>query len=309
MTEQDPNDAMRQLGEAMHATAAEAERAPILARRSSRRWYLAAVVAAVLISLAISTAGLLLSVRDARAIAQEAEQRQALQQLVQPVLQNAASANKTLTDRGQPAVPIPDPTQHPTDALVAAATARVLANLPSPQPIAPSPGQIAAAVNSYEQTHPAVATPDQVGAAVGGYLAAHPPAAGPPPTVQQIQAAVAAYLAANPPPPGRDGAAGASGKDGANGANGKDGQTPPCMNTSSQCQGPKGDTGNTGPKGDQGQAGTKGDTGPQGAPPASWTWSDALGRRQTCTRSGGSDSAATYSCTASTLPGAAIPTR
>lgn len=252
-TDDDPtHNAFANLGQAMHAAAARAEQAPIEARREAsragRRWYLAGLMAAVL----ISTAGFLFSALDARAISTESEQRQAFQQLAQPVLAQAATANKTLTDRGQAPVPIPDPGQHPSDALVAAATARVLASLPAPQVAAPNAGLIAQAVAEYGQAHPFVASPDQIGASVAGYLAAHPPAAGPPPTAPQIQAAVAAYLTANPPAPG---------KDGSPGRDGKDGQNPPCMSTAAQCQG---SNGKDGPPGTNGVNGTNGKDGAPG---------------------------------------------
>lgn len=46
-------------------------------------------------------------------------------------------------------------------------------------------------------------------------------------------------------------------------------------------------------------------------PPASYTWVDGDGRRQTCTRNGGPDSAPTYECTAEpppeTMPGNRLP--
>jgi outer membrane biosynthesis protein TonB len=43
-------------------------------------------------------------------------------------------------------------------------------------------------------------------------------------------------------------------------------------------------------------------TGPPGPPPASWTWTDTAGRQQSCTRSGGPDTAPTYTCTAEPPP-------
>lgn len=56
---------------------------------------------------------------------------------------------------------------------------------------------------------------------------------------------------------------------------------------------PSGPPGEPGPSG---QPGPPGPAGPQGSPPSSWTWTDELGRQQTCTRSGGTDASPTYSC-------------
>lgn len=43
-------------------------------------------------------------------------------------------------------------------------------------------------------------------------------------------------------------------------------------------------------------------TGQPGPPPAGWTWTDPAGREQSCTRTGGPDSAPTYTCTAAPPP-------
>lgn len=110
-------------------------------------------------------------------------------------------ANQELAQRGQPQVPIPTPGTAPdTDVIVSAATARVLASLPTPAP-----------------------TTEQLGAAVARYITANPitPAA---PTAGQISEALAGYLAVNPPPSGPPGP---TGEPGTNGSNGGDGPTGP----------------------------------------------------------------------------------
>lgn len=86
---------------------------------------------------------------------------------------------------------------------------------------------------------------------------------------------------------------GPQGPPGQDGADGADGQTPPCMSEPSQCRGP------VGPAGPPGEDGQDGVDGADGQPPAGWTWTDAAGREQSCTRDADSpDEAPTYTCTA-----------
>ena len=94
-------------------------------------------------------------------------------------------------------------------------------------------------------------------------------------------------------PPGPTGPSGAPGADGQSGANGQDGARGP-----SGLPGPSGSPGPPGPTGPSGPPGPRGESGARGAPPATWTWTDSVGRRQSCTRSGGSADAPQYSCTA-----------
>lgn len=92
--------------------------------------------------------------------------------------------------------------------------------------------------------------------------------------------------------PGMPGPQGEPGVPGAPGAPGSPG--------SPGAEGPRGDTGPEGPPGDTGPEGPPGDTGPAGAdgtPAESYTMTFPGGSTQTCTRSGGPDSAPTYSCT------------
>lgn len=125
------------------------------------------------------------------------------QKLADQAFDAATQANKALADRGQAQVPIPAPDGNdPSDTLVAAATARVLAQLPRDG-----------------------LTAKQLGEGIASYLAANPvtpegPSAG------QISQALAGYLATNPPPSGEPGQPGETGTPGADGKDGKDGATP-----------------------------------------------------------------------------------
>lgn len=108
--------------------------------------------------------------------------------------------------------------------------------------------------------------------------------------------------------PGLPGPEGRPGRDGRDGADGTDGVTPACVSEPAQCRGANGDAGASGADGVDGQPGKDGADGKDGRdgidgisgqPPASWTWTDAAGREQTCTRNPDSpDTAPTYSCTA-----------
>jgi hypothetical protein len=194
-------------------------------------------------------------------IAREADAAQAKTQqaTTDQAIQQLSDSNAQLQARGQAPVAPPANTASSSDALVAAATARVLAALPT-QPTTAEIGQmIALAVAAQPVPGP---TSTQLSSAVASYLAAHPAPAGAPgqpgdtgakgdtgpqgdrgpgPTADEIQAAVTAYLQANPPP--------------------------------------------------------KGETGPAGQPPAGWTYVDALGTQHTCARDTASpDTAPTYTC-------------
>lgn len=140
----------------------------------------------------------------ARLSAQQQQDRadaQKNQQLAEQAYTAAQQANATLTARGQAPVSVPSPTEaDPTQTIVAAAAAQVLAKLPKQTAVGP--------------------TPDSIAAAVAEYLVLNPPG----PSVAQISGAVATYLAAHPPAAGKDGANGA---DGAPGTDGKDGDTGP----------------------------------------------------------------------------------
>lgn len=95
-----------------------------------------------------------------------------------------------------------------------------------------------------------------------------------------------------PGPAGPSGPGGANGEDGTPGADGASGEPGPA--------GPQGEPGPAGPQGPQGEPGVPGQN---GEPPAGWTWTDALGRNQSCVRDAESpDNAPTYTCTTQPPP-------
>lgn len=112
---------------------------------------------------------------------------------------------------------------------------------------------------------------DQVRDLGGAPVVAAPPSLagprGPGPTDAQVAAAVAAYLEQEPPPPGRDGLA-----SDVPGPPGRDGES---------IQGPTGPPGES-IEGPPGPAGAVGAQGPAAPPPAAFTFTDTLGRQQTC---------------------------
>lgn len=133
------------------------------------------------------------------------------------------------------------------------------------------------------------ATDAQVRRAVAEYLARNPPPAGRAPNATEIAAAVISYMRANPPAAGPRGP-GPSTEQVESAVREYLAANPPA-------QGQKGDKGDTGDKGDKGEQGDQGPAGADGKPPASWTWTDALGLEHTCTRDKDSpDSAPTYTC-------------
>jgi hypothetical protein len=160
--------------------------------------------------------------------------------------------------------------------------------VPGPQGPPPTTEQIQAAVDAYLIAHP---PPEgrppnaaEVAAAVASYLTANPPTPGRPPTAEEISAAVAQYFADNPPP---------QGPKGDEGQDGEPGRPPTAEEIRAAVdsylaahpppQGPKGDEGDPGP------------------PPSSLTLT-IDGTTQTCTRSGGTDTAPAYDCTGPAPP-------
>lgn len=135
-------------------------------------------------------------------------------------------ANAELEARGQAAVPIPQPGQaSDIDVIVSAATARVLASLPSLHPTAAELGQAVARWFAANPVNPPGPTPLQVSSALAGYLVTNPPPSGPrgetgvpgepgqpgqpgekgekgdqgdPPTTEEIQAAFVQYVQEHP---------------------------------------------------------------------------------------------------------------
>lgn len=155
-------------------------------RRNFAQVVAACAFVALLVAAAVSVAVVPLYVRTEQTQASVSEVRQ----LAEDAQAQGQAANKTLADRGQATVPIPQPgNSTDSDVLVAAATAQVLASLPDTRP-----------------------TASQLGEAVARYVASNPSAVGPSP--QQLAASLAGYLATNPPPPGKDGEDGVDGQPG-----------------------------------------------------------------------------------------------
>lgn len=198
------NDALEVGGAALAQAAHDIERKP-----DRREVAKIAVIAAVAVSMIMGAVAIGVSVyafssATRASVAQEAaaKDQEASRKLAEQAYTAAQEANRTLQERGQAPVPIPVPDGDPTDTIVAAATARVLAQLPDTRP-----------------------TAAQLGQAVAGYFIANPitPAG---PTPGQISQSLAGYLATNPPPSGPPGEDGKPGADGKNGVDGKDGAPP-----------------------------------------------------------------------------------
>lgn len=172
----------------------------------------AAIVISVImgaVAIGVSTLAISEAARtsaDQRAAAKDAE---ANKKLAESAYTSAQEANKALQSRGQNPVPVPPPTdEDPTDTIVAAATARVLAQLPDQRPTA---GQLAQAVAEYFIINPVGPTPGQLSSSLAKYFAENPPPSGP------------AGPSGQRGTPGQDGQ---PGKDGVDGRNGVDGRTP-----------------------------------------------------------------------------------
>lgn len=162
----------------------------------------------------IATVLTLLGVAASVAIAVPAAQQAARANAVAAAAQKSADDNRQRTDeafaaanlaneelkrRGQQPVPLPPPSEdNPQDALVAAATARVLASLPQPSRF----------------------TEEDFKAAYNAYLMAHPPTVAP----ELVAQSVAAYVKANPPTPGAQGEPGVTGQKGDQGIQGEKGE-------------------------------------------------------------------------------------
>lgn len=171
-----------------------------LSHKADRRdvWKVAAVVAclgaAVSIGVSLVAAYQVVGWQAERTaeLAKTATEQERTRQAIEAL----EKANKDLQARGQqPVVPPADLQSEET--LVAAASARVLANLPP----APMP------------------TGEQVGNAVASYMITNPVSVSPSLVAQQVSA----YLTANPPAPGRQGEPGTSGTPGTPGEKGEQG--------------------------------------------------------------------------------------
>lgn len=101
-----------------------------------------------------------------------------VRQIAQQAYDGAQAANSLLEQRGKPPVPVPEPADSdPGDTLVAAAAARVLAQLPDHQL---TEQDIAPALATYLTQNPVGASAAQVAPLIADYLARNPPAPGPP---------------------------------------------------------------------------------------------------------------------------------
>lgn len=166
---------------------------------------LVAIIASVIMGgVAIGVSALAFSSASATAASQQAAEKDAASNkaIAQQAFEQATAANKALAARGQQTVPVPAPdADNASDSIVAAATARVLAQMP---------------------IHPTAA---ELGEGIARYMAANPvtPLG---PTPAQVAAGAAVYLAQNPPSAGPPGASGQPGANGSNGANGQPGPAP-----------------------------------------------------------------------------------
>lgn len=154
-----------------------------------------AVAAAMVLSSA--TARSVVELKAAQ-VASEASRAKA-EETTRKAIESLQEDNRKLQERGQRTVDQPDDLDA-SETVVAAATARVLANLPA----APPP------------------TDDQVGRTLAAYFAINPVYVQP----SRIAAEVGAYFAANPAPTAEPGKDGADGKTGADGKDGQPGHTP-----------------------------------------------------------------------------------
>lgn len=250
------------------------EEAQVEARAEVRRNWRWTNIAAAAVAIAVSFATSSITYYTSQAAAEQAQTDadravqlgQSAKKTVDDALTELGAANQQLQERGQAPVQVA-PNPDPSDAIQAAVLAKVLAQLPAP-PATPTAEQVA------DQLRPAVvnAVTDRtrLAALIADYFSANAP---PGPSQEAIQAAVDRAYAANPPRDGRDGDKGDPGLNG---------ESPPCLSEPNQCRGED----STVP-------------GPPGPPPNSWTWPDPVvpAVTHTCTRSGGPDDAADYSCT------------
>lgn len=207
MTTEERREAMEQTyREGVAATERVDKRLTAGRLRRGQAWKIAFVASCVVlaISLILNTA-VARSVVDLRADQVAAqESREAEERRTREAITALQQANEDLRRRGQQ--PVDQPSQlGDGEALVAAATARVLANLPAtPQP-----------------------TSEQIAAELARYFAVNPVTVSP----QRIAQQVASYFAENPVEPeqgeqGEQGERGEKGDKGDPGAKGADGHTP-----------------------------------------------------------------------------------
>lgn len=175
-----------------------------LNRKPSRGqvWKIGFVISCFVLALAmVLSSATARSVVDLKAaqVASEANQKKT-EETTRKAIESLQEANRELQQRGQRPIDQPDDLDS-NETVIAAATARVLANLPA----APQP------------------TDDQVGRVLAAYFANNPVSVSP----SRIAAEVAAYFENNPIEPaerGEKGEPGTPGVDGRPGVDGQDGQ-------------------------------------------------------------------------------------
>lgn len=179
------------------------------AKPSRREVIRLAVIVAIVVAVLGSAVSIGVSVlafgQATRTAADQASDRADLKQnqnLAKQAFDAATAANAQLSARGQAPVQIPPPDpSDPTPTIVAAAAARVLAQLPQ----APTAAQVAQQLAADQALNPPAPSPSAVITIVADYLAGHPAPAG---------------------PTGQQGVEGKQGVPGAEGRAGADGHTP-----------------------------------------------------------------------------------
>jgi len=240
------------------ATSAGTEAGAAAAKGTSRRYGIAGLIAVVLLSIGISLAGILIAKNASETVAAERVARVASDQRAEADRQRTAENIASLQDANRQ---LTERGQAPVAAPAPGDTDQAAL-------VAATTAQVLAAMPKYP-------TLQDLAPVIAAVVASQPMG----PTMAQLSTAVADYLRANPAPRGEQGQAGD--------------------------QGPKGETGDPGrpPTADEIRAAVDAELaanpekyrGPAGKPPASWTYSDLLGSH-TCTRAGGPDDAATYTC-------------
>lgn len=119
-------DAHADAHDAITVLAAQADQAPIVARRIARRWYLCLLLATTTVSLAVSLTAIHLEQPAQRAWAEQALATAHRSTLVD-ARQRVTALNEILTEQGKPTV---TPPADPEDALAALSAAKVLIALP-----------------------------------------------------------------------------------------------------------------------------------------------------------------------------------
>lgn len=148
----------------------------IEAKPSRREVVRIAVLAAVVISVLGSAFSIGVSTLALSQTHQTANDVAANQRLAQQAYDSAQAANGQLSARGQAQVPVPPPNpDDPTQTIVAASAARVLAALPP----TPTAQQVAQQLAADQALTPPAPAPSAVIAVVASYLAEHPAPAGP----------------------------------------------------------------------------------------------------------------------------------